>query len=96
MANVFLVHYDNGESYGDNYTRVDSIFASKESADKYAEEKNAPIRTYTPSITEEKYVSENWHEDTRMTYEEYIQDEWSDWNQYSKAHYYVTENIVNA
>ena len=96
MANVFLVHYDNGEIHGNNYTRVDKVFGSLESANKYAEEKNLVIKTFVPSVTEEEYVSENWYEDTRMSYAEFIQEEWSDWNHCSTAHYYVTENEVIA
>lgn len=94
MEKVYLVYYDNGERWEDHYVHVDRVFANKQSADKYAEEKNAPMQHYTPSITEEKYVSENWGQDTGYTYSEFIQNEQYDWSMARDAKYYVSEEEV--
>lgn len=94
MENVYLVYYDNGESYGDHYVYVAKVFASKESADKYAEEKNTAIQTYTPSVTKEKYELENWGEENGYTYDDFIENEQYDWSIYRNSRYYVKEEEV--
>jgi hypothetical protein len=86
---VYLVYYDNGCSYEDHHTYVDKVFGSKESADKYAEEKNAPMQKYTPSVTEERYVSENWGETTGYTYADFIENEHYEWSINVDARYFV-------
>ena len=95
MEKVYLVYYDNGERYEDHHVYVDKIFFSKESADVYAKEKNAPMQKYTPSITEERYISENWGEDTGYNYADFIEHEQYDWSMSRDAKYYVSESDVH-
>jgi len=102
MEKVYLVYYDNGQTWEDHHVYVDKIFSSKESADKYVEEKNAPIQEYTPSITEERYISENWAEDTGYTYAGFgytyagfIENEQYDWSMHRDSKYYVSESDVH-
>jgi hypothetical protein len=90
MEKVYLVYYDNGERWEDHAVRVDMIFASEEKAVEYAEQKNAEIQTYTPSVTREKYESENWDEDTRWSYDEFIENEQYDWSMMRDSKYYVS------
>lgn len=94
MEKVYLVYYANGEGWDDYYVNVDVVFASKENADKYVEEKNALIQTYTPSVTKETYLSENWYEQNGYTYEQYIEVEMDDWSRSREARYYVIEQNV--
>ena len=94
MDKVYLVYYDNGESYGDHHVHVDKVFGSKESADKYAEEKNAAIQTYTPSVTKEKYESEKWQEQNGYTYNDYIEQDQYKWSMCINARYYVSVEEV--
>jgi len=95
METVFLVYYDNGLTYEDHYVSVDKIFSSKESAHKYAEEKNAPLQKYTPSVTEERYISENWSETTGYTYADFIENEHYEWSTNVDSRYYVSVMEVN-
>jgi hypothetical protein len=95
MENVYLVYFDNGLLWEDHHTYVERIFASKESAETYAEQKNAPMKEYTPSLTEEEYVSKNMAEQVGYTYEEFIQCEQFDWSIYRDARYYVSEQEVH-
>ena len=95
MQKVYLVHYDNGMNYGDHYTYVDKVFLSKESADVYAEEKNVPIQIYTPSVTEEKYISENWVATNGCTYNQFVENEYYVWGMSLEEKYYVSETDVH-
>jgi hypothetical protein len=95
MEKVYLVHYDNGMSYEDYHTYVDKIFASKESADKYAEEQNASIQEYKPSITEEEYTSKKMAGEVGCSYYEFIQWEQYEWSMNRGARYYVSEQDVH-
>ena len=95
MEKVYLVYYDNGQSWEDHHVYVDKIFLSKESADKYVEEKNTPIQQYIPSITEERYISENWGETTGYTYTEFIDNEMYNWSMGRDSKYYVSESDVH-
>lgn len=95
MEKVYLVYYDNGQHWEDHHTYVDKVFLSKESADVYAEEKTAPLQKYTPSITEERYISENWFEDTGYTYTDFKENEQYDWSRSRDAKYYVSETDVH-
>ena len=95
MKNVYLVYYDNGQSWEDHHVYVDKIFSSKESADVYAEEKNAPMQEYTPSVTEEMYISNNWAETNGMSYDEFIENEQYDWSMHRDEYYYVSESDVH-
>jgi len=95
MEKVYLVYYDNGERWEDHHVYVDKIFLSKESADVYAEEKNAPMQKYTPSVTEERYIAENWSETNGCTYSQFIENEQYDWSMYRDAKYYVSESDVH-
>jgi len=90
MENIYLVYYDNGLSYEDHHTYVDKVFGSKESADKYTEEKNAVVQKYTPSVTEDIYISENWRETTGYTYADFIENECYEWSINVDSRYYVT------
>ncbi len=95
MEKVYLVYYDNGQSWEDHHTYVERIFASKESADLYAEEKNAPMKEYKASVTEEEYVFKNMAEQVGYTYDEFIQWEQLDWSIHRDARYYVSEQEVH-
>lgn len=94
MENVYLVYYDNGQRWEDHHVHVDKVFASKESADKYVDEKNARMQTYTPSVTKEKYESENWGEENGYTYNEFIEQDQYEWSMYLNARYYVSVEEV--
>jgi hypothetical protein len=94
MEKVYLVHYDNGQNWEDHHVYVEKIFSSKESANKYAEEKNATMQNYTPSVTEEMYISKNWAESNGMSYTEFIENEQYDWSMNRDAKYYVSESEV--
>ena len=95
MEKVYLVYYDNGQHWEDHHTYVDKVFLSKESADVYVEEKNAPMKEYKPSVTEEKYISENWFESTGNDYATFIEHEQYDWSMCRDAKYYVSEQYVH-
>jgi hypothetical protein len=95
MEKVYLVYYDNGMSYEDHHTYVDKVFASRESADLYAEEKNAPMKEYKPSVTEEEYISNNMAEEVGCGYDDFIQWEQLDWSMHRDARYYVSEQEVH-
>lgn len=94
MEKVYLVYYDNGLNYEDHYVYVDKVFGSEESANKYVQEKNTTIQTYTPSVSREQYESENWHEETRCSYNDYIEHEQYDWSMSRDSRYYVKEEEV--
>lgn len=91
MEKVYLVYYDNGERYEDHHVYVHRVFSSKESADKYAEEQNVPIKEYKPSVTEEDFDAEG----AGCSYDEFIQSEQFDWNIGRDARYYVSEEEVH-
>jgi hypothetical protein len=95
MEKVYLVYYDNGMSYEDHHVYVDKVFASRESADLYAEEKNAPMKEYKPSVTEEEYISNNMAEEVGCGYDDFIQWEQLDWSMHRDARYYVSEQEVH-
>lgn len=94
MEKVYLVYYDNGERWEDHSVTVHKVFASKESADKYADEKNARMQTYTPSVSREKYESERWIEETGYSYDEFIENEVYDWTMCRDSKYFVSEEEV--
>lgn len=91
MEKVYLVYYDNGQRYEDHHMHVSAVFSSKESADRYAEEKNAPIREYRPSVTREEYNAE----EMGYTYDEFVESEIYDWSMYRDARYYVSEQELH-
>lgn len=94
MENVYIVYYDNGQRWEDHQVIVNKVFASLETAQAYADEKNAPLQTFTPSVTKEKYESENWAEDTGYTYEQFVENEAQDWAMDRDAKYYVSKEPV--
>ena len=94
MENVYIVYYDNGQMWEDHSETVHKIFASQESATKYAEEKNTLMQTFNPSVSEEKYKADNWAEDTGCTYEEFVENEQYDWSTLRDAKYYVSKQQV--
>jgi hypothetical protein len=91
MEKIYLVYYDNGQTWEDHAVSVSKVFASKESAEKYAEEKNVPIKEYTPSVTREEYNAE----EVGCSYDEFIQSEQFDWSVYRDAYYYVREEELH-
>jgi len=95
MKKVFLVYYDNGMSYEDHYVSVNRVFGSKESAEAYAEEKNAPLREYKAPITKEEYDANNMTQEIGYTYEDYIESDQYDWMMCRDARYYVSEEEVH-
>jgi hypothetical protein len=95
MEKVYLVYYDNGMSYEDHHVHVSMIFASRQSADKYAEEQNAPMKEYKASVTREEYISKNMAEEIGYSYDEFIQWEQLDWSIHRDARYYVSEEDVH-
>ena len=95
MEKVYIVYYDNGQSWEDHYVSVSKVFSSLETATKYADEKNAPLRTFTPSVSVERYKNENWAEETGYTYEQFLENEQYEWLMLGDAKYYVEENDVH-
>jgi hypothetical protein len=97
MAKVYLVYYDNGERYEDHSLHVDKVFSSYESAKKYTVEKNAPIETYIPSLSEEEFLNVqksglNYY--SYITYEEFLENDHYDWERNSNSGYYLhTEEV---
>jgi hypothetical protein len=94
MEKVYLVYFDNGMNYEDHYVHVSKVFASKESADKYAEEQNAPMRHFKCSVSKEDYYKQD-SEYIRSTYEEYVEMEQHEWMMLSDAKYYVSEEELH-
>jgi len=94
MEKVYLVYYDNGQSWEDHHVYVEKIFSSKESADLYAEEKNAPMKEYKASVTREEYISNNMAEEVGCGYDDFIQREQYEWSMNRDAKYYVSEEEV--
>ena len=92
MEKVYLVYYDNGMSWEDHHVYVYKIFSSRESADKCAEEKNAPIKEYKPSITKEEFNPE----EVGCTYDEFIESEVYDWSMGRDSRYYVAEKELHS
>ena len=92
MEKVYLVYYDNGMSYEDHHVYVDKVFSSRESADKYAEEKNAPMQEYKPSVTREEFKPE----EVGCTYDDFIESEKWDWHMNRDARYYVGEQELHS
>lgn len=95
MEKVYIVYYDNGQSWEDHYVSVSKVFASLETATKYAEEKNAPLQKFTPSVSKERYESENWAEETGCGYEQFLENEQYEWLMSSDAKYYVSEEELH-
>jgi hypothetical protein len=92
MEKIYLVYYDNGMFYEDHHTYVDKIFSSKESAEKYAEEKNAPINEYKPSVTREEFKPEQ----VGCSYEEFVRWEQLEWSMCRDERYYVREEELHS
>jgi hypothetical protein len=95
MEKVYIVYYDNGQSWEDHYVSVSKVFASQETAQAYADEKNAPIQKFTPSVSQERYESENWAEETRCGYEQFLENEVYEWSMSRDGKYYVSEEQVH-
>ena len=53
------------------------------------------MQNYTPSVTEEMYISKNWAESNGMSYAEFIENEQYDWSMNRDAGYYVSESEVH-
>lgn len=71
---VFIVIGDNGEPYEDNYTWIERVFKTLESAEAYAAEKNAEIDTNKDRLNELLYIEgerelKNYEEDERFNLE---------------------------
>lgn len=95
MEKVYLVYYDNGQTWEDHRVSVHKVFASKESADICAEEMNIPIKEYKPSVTREEYISNNMAEDIGWSYEDYIENEQYDWSIFRESYYFVCEEELH-
>jgi hypothetical protein len=91
MEKVYLVYYDNGMSWEDHHVYVNKIFSSRESAQKYADTQNLPIKEYKPSFTREEFKPEEYG----CTYDDFIQSEQFDWSMGRDARYYVSEEEVH-
>lgn len=95
MKKVYLVYYDNGQRWEESNISVNKIFASKEDAEIYARGKNAALQIFTPSVSKEKYIAENYVEHTGYSWEEFLQSEQYDWSLESAyAKYSVSEEEV--
>lgn len=71
---VFIIIGDNGEPYEDNYTWIERVFKTLESAEAYAAEKNAEIDTNKDRLNELLYIEgerelKNYEEDERFNLE---------------------------
>jgi len=97
MEKVYLVYYDNGQSYEDHDVSVSKIFANIEGANKYAEESNAPLKgPFVCSISKEDYYKQD-ADDIMYIYEQFYQMELFDWNwvALSDSRYFVCEADVH-
>lgn len=71
---VFIVIGNNGEPYEDNYTWIERIFKTLESAEAYAAEKNAEITANKERLSKLLHIAEerelaNYEEDERYDLE---------------------------
>lgn len=93
MEIVYVVYEDNGMAYEDHQVSVERIFASRESAEKFRDEKTLSI--VFKIISKEDYYQGNT-DDIMYTYEDYYEMEWQDWNQYqANSRYFITEHPIN-
>ena len=89
MEIVYIVYYDNGMDYEDHQVSVDRIFASRESADKYQNEKTQSL-LFT-IISKEDYYKQD-ADDINYSYEDFYDMTWNEWSMYQRdARYYVME-----
>lgn len=94
MEKVYLVYYDNGLSYEDHNVQVYKVFASKESADNYAEEQNA-FKEFKCSVSKEDYYKQDPEAAIRSTYEEYVEMEQYHWMMFCNGKYFVSEEELH-
>jgi hypothetical protein len=95
MEMIYVVYYDNGQPYEDHYTSVERIFASRESAEKFLNEK---IQNLVFNIeSKEEYEKDLNTDEPHYTYDEYYKMRWDEWHYYlGEAKYYIREYALNA
>lgn len=94
METVYVVYYDNGQHYEEHDISVQRVFASRESADNFVNEKTQKLIFTIES--KEEYEKNLNRDEPHYSYEDYYEMQWQDWNYYcADARYYVREYAVH-
>ena len=93
VKKVYLVWYDNGQSYEAHQLSLCKVFSREEDAKTFVEQRNAKNKVALPSMTKEEFYAQD-PEMITCIYEQFVEQELDLWlYEDCGEHYYTEEKI---